>query len=78
MIDKFLDNARAAGHLDSVTCRKGCSQCCKYVTVTKDEASLLYQYTKENHIHIDQDKLRKQAMLGSNVMDWYALMVMND
>jgi len=53
---------------DKISCRKGCSFCCKTpVDLTIDEAELLLKYCKQESIEVDWEKAKRQSKHdGSN------------
>jgi len=55
-----------------IKCGKGCSFCCNYhVDISDDEANLLVEYTKEEGIVIDKNRLEKQK--DKNLKTWEEL-----
>jgi Fe-S-cluster containining protein len=59
----IADNLSAiADKNPKISCRRGCSACCNIrVSITEDEADLLYDVVVREKIEVDQELLRQQA-----------------
>ena len=63
-IQKEIDNELKSDLAKDIACRKGCNHCCQQlVVITDDEAKLLIQFSNENNIKIDWDRINKQSMI---------------
>ncbi len=57
-----------------VSCKQGCTACCHtQVSVSHDEAFLLFNLIKSKKVKVDIDKLALQSQSGNNASDWYKL-----
>ncbi len=60
-IDTYMADYRKATQ-PTITCNKGCSFCCsKQVTVSNDEAKIIYNYILEHNLKLDFDRAHYQA-----------------
>jgi len=68
LVQKEIDTELKSDLAKDIACRKGCNHCCHVlVMITDDEAKLLVQFSNENDIKIDWDRLSRQAMITDDV-----------
>ena len=69
-ISELFENSEVKA---KVSCREGCSACCHtQVSITDDEAQLLYKLIQNGH-QIDLDKLKRQSVASREASSWYKL-----
>ncbi len=66
-IQKHIDEKVLADKENIISCKAGCAFCCYVqVTITSDEAKALIEWSKENDIRINYERLQKQAQAGDD------------
>ena len=61
-IDRQMASLLSLQPTQQITCKKGCSHCCRiHVDITDDEGQLLAVVAQKQEIHIDRDKLKRQS-----------------